>query len=71
MTNNGIVKKGIPHVETEQGERIAHKMGAVKYLECSATAQINIKDVFITALNVVFDKHNKRMRRQARVCSIM
>jgi cell division control protein 42 len=33
-------------VTPEQGERLAHKLGAVKYVECSALTQKGLRNVF-------------------------
>jgi cell division control protein 42 len=33
-------------ISTDQGERLARELGAVKYVECSALTQRGLKNVF-------------------------
>ena len=42
-------------VTSEQGERLARELGAVKYVECSALTQFKLKDVFDEAIVAALD----------------
>ena len=41
-----LAKQNIIPVRKEDGEKMAKKLGAVKYVECSALTQFKLKDVF-------------------------
>lgn len=41
-----LVKRRIQSVRQKDGIRVAKKLGAVKYIECSALTQVNINEIF-------------------------
>lgn len=41
-----LVKQRIQSVRQKDGIRVAKKLGAVKYMECSALTQVNIMEIF-------------------------
>src|SRR5690606_19931753 len=43
-------------VSEEQGRALAAQLGAVKYIECSAYKQRNVKDVFDEAIIAVLER---------------
>jgi cell division control protein 42 len=50
-SNAQIFKQpGVAPVSTKQGEEMARAIGAVKYMECSALTQKNLKNVFDEAI---------------------
>ncbi len=47
-------------VSTQRGEELAKKIKAVKYLECSAKTETNLKNVFDDAVKSVLYKSKKK-----------
>ncbi|KAJ1676521.1 GTP-binding protein Rho1, partial [Spiromyces aspiralis] len=48
-TIEALAKSGLSPVTEQQGMAVAQKIGAHKYIECSAKLNINVKDVFEAA----------------------
>ncbi|KAK7688979.1 Rho GTPase [Cerrena zonata] len=49
-------------ITTEQGERLARELGAVKYVECSALTRKGLKNVFDEAIYTVLERPVKNKR---------
>jgi small GTP-binding protein len=47
-------------VPMDKGEKLAKKLKAEKYLECSAKTQEGLRDVFDTCIQVVYENHVKK-----------
>ncbi|EGS17656.1 cell division control protein 42-like protein [Thermochaetoides thermophila DSM 1495] len=47
---NRLAKQKMQPITKEQGEEMARRLGAVKYVECSALTQYKLKDVFDEAI---------------------
>ena len=54
-----------------QGKSMAKRIGALKYLECSAMAQEGVKDVFDEAIRVVLKPRNRKKRRKWHNCTLI
>jgi len=54
--------QGQQPVTTETGNELARKLKAIKFMECSAKTQQNLKDVFDEAVRAVLRPH-KKMRK--------
>ena len=54
-TLNKLQESGMAPISNSQGLATAKKIGAFKYLECSALEQRGLKDVFDEAIRVVLD----------------
>ena len=54
-----------------QGKSMAKRIGALKYLECSAMAQEGVKDVFDEAIRVVLKPRNRKKRRKWYNCTLI
>ena len=56
-------------ITPEMGEKIANKLGAKKYLECSALTQKGVNDVFNEAIIATFEVPKKRPNNKC-CCSL-
>jgi hypothetical protein len=63
-----LLKKKERPITYEEGVRIAKKIGAFKYVECSALNQQGLKDVFDEAILTVL---NKSKRKNPKECTIL
>lgn len=45
-TLNGLAEQGLSPIKREQGQKLANKIRAVKYMECSALSQRGLKQVY-------------------------
>eukprot|EP01119_Soliformovum_irregulare_P006752 TRINITY_DN19181_c0_g1_i1.p1 TRINITY_DN19181_c0_g1~~TRINITY_DN19181_c0_g1_i1.p1 ORF type:complete len:192 (-),score=37.19 TRINITY_DN19181_c0_g1_i1:93-668(-) len=52
--------QGQSPITTEQGNELAKKLKAIKYMECSAKLQTNLKDVFDEAVRAVLRPTKKK-----------
>ena len=57
---NKLREQGQSAITTEQGENLAKKLGAIKYMECSAKTQENLKEVFDEAVRSVLRPPKKK-----------
>ncbi|XP_037089945.1 ras-related C3 botulinum toxin substrate 1-like isoform X2 [Pollicipes pollicipes] len=60
---------GLSPVKREHGQKLAHKIRAVKYMECSALTQRGLKQVFDEAVRAVL--RPEPVRRRQRKCAVM
>jgi len=58
-------------ISTEDGEKLAKEIKAVKYMECSAKTQQGLKEVFEEAVLSVLQKPNSGKRKKAGGCTFM
>ena len=56
---NKLNKLGREIISTEQGEEMAKRIGAAKFMECSALTQKNLKNVFDEAVRVVIQNRSQ------------
>jgi Ras-related C3 botulinum toxin substrate 1 len=64
-----LSEQGLQPVKREQGLKLASKIRAIKYLECSALTQKGLKQVFEEAVRAVL--RPEPIRRRQKKCSIM
>lgn len=55
--------KGQRAVSSEQGERLAREVGAIRYMECSAATQVGVQELFDFAIRSVLDPPVKEEAR--------
>jgi Ras-related C3 botulinum toxin substrate 1 len=64
-----LAENGHSPIKREQGQKLANKIRAVKYLECSALTQRGLKQVFDEAVRSVL--RPQPVRRRQRKCLIL
>jgi len=64
-----LAENGHSPMKREQGQKLANKIRAVKYLECSALTQRGLKQVFDEAVRAVL--RPQPIRRKTRKCSLL
>lgn len=50
-------------VTEEEAQQLATDIGAVRYVECSALTQKNLKEVFDTAIMEAMERHERTLRK--------
>ena len=68
-------EQGLEPVSRVQGLELAKRIGAVRYLECSAKTQKGLKDVFVTAAEVIvspelYQPRNEHQKKK-KFCSVV
>jgi len=64
-----LAENGHSPMKREQGQKLANKIRAVKYLECSALTQRGLKQVFDEAVRAVL--RPQPIRKRQRKCSLL
>ncbi|PBC25572.1 Ras-related C3 botulinum toxin substrate [Apis cerana cerana] len=64
-TLTALAEQGLSAIKREQGQKLANKIRAVKYMECSALTQRGLKQVFDEAVRAVL-RPEPQKRRQRR-----
>jgi Ras-related C3 botulinum toxin substrate 1 len=59
-----FTRKGWEPVLASKGEAVAKAIGAERYIECSATTQYNVREVFDTAIKVILHPPEGKQRRK-------
>ncbi|KAF5286649.1 hypothetical protein FQR65_LT12480 [Abscondita terminalis] len=68
-TLNSLADQGLSPIKREQGQKLANKIRAVKYMECSALTQRGLKQVFDEAVRAVL--RPEPQKRRQRKCLII
>lgn len=73
MTKLKLAKRKMRPVTPEEGDRMAQKLGADCYTECSSLTRVGLKDVFDEAILSVLDpKHvTPEKKKSKRMCVIL
>mmetsp|Transcript_62467 Transcript_62467/g.99303 ORF Transcript_62467/g.99303 Transcript_62467/m.99303 type:complete len:188 (+) Transcript_62467:102-665(+) len=58
-------------VSSEEGEKLAKEIGAIKYIECSALTQDNLKLVFDEAIKAALAAIKKKQKKRKGGCHIL
>lgn len=62
---------GMHLITKEQGIKMAERIGAVKYVECSAMTQQGLKDVFDECIRAGLDARQKQRKEEQQNCCIL
>lgn len=68
-TLSALADQGLSPIKREQGQKLANKIRAVKYMECSALTQRGLKQVFDEAVRAVL--RPEPQKRRQRKCLLM
>lgn len=68
-TLSNLADQGLSPIKREQGQKLANKIRAVKYMECSALTQRGLKQVFDEAVRAVL--RPEPQKRRQRKCLLM
>jgi GTPase SAR1 family protein len=55
-----IAKEGSTFVTKDEGDKLGQKIGAIKYVECSARQNIGVQEVFTTCIEFYFANQKKK-----------
>nr|KAG5693385.1 hypothetical protein BaRGS_015672 [Batillaria attramentaria] len=66
-----LAKRRLKPVLPEDGERLAKRLGAYGYVECSALTKQGLKDVFDEAMLAVLDPRDVKPEKKRRRCVIL
>ena len=66
-TIDKLAKNKQKPLSLEAGEKLAKKLGAVKYVECSALTQNGLSDVFDEAVLATFEPIEKKKGRKCQI----
>lgn len=68
-TLSALAELGLSPLKREQGQKLANKVRAIKYMECSALTQRGLKQVFDEAVRAVL--RPEPLKRRQRKCIVM
>ncbi|KAL2866949.1 Rho family small GTPase [Aspergillus lucknowensis] len=72
QTIKDLASREMQPVSWEEGERVARKLSAVKYVECSALEQVNLKEVFDEAIVAAVEApREKKKHHKDRSCLLL
>ena len=71
QTRQKLQKRRQKPITPEEGERLAAKLGANSYVECSALTKKGLKDVFDEAILAVLEPKVPEKKKRTRKCVIL
>ena len=69
--SNAAQEKAEKPISKEQGEKLAKKIGALSYIECSALSQFGLKSVFDTAVFEVLEPERSSEKKHSHLYRLL
>ncbi len=66
-----LTEKNLKPVPRPDGMKLQKEIGAVKYMECSALTQMNLKVVFDEAIRAVIKPSTTQKKKKSGGCSLL
>lgn len=70
-TTVSMIERNENPISFNDGKKLANKIGAISYVECSALSQKGLKEVFDEAINIVLYRDAKPLKKKKKKCKVL